>query len=362
MVYIYFSKYWKGDTKNVTTKTEQEEKENGTTGIEGNESGSGSGSNTPSGNGIEDGGHDNSGNNTGTGERGIVSDGTSVGESTDVGTGTEHVEDVHNGTDTGRQHTVPSGDTESSTESAIERRRRLDRERKREQRERDRASRNNPSTSTSTGSTRRASTTEQKKTSPLVVKPDEQKAPRQVKNTPVQSVAEKRRGTTKAGDINSSEMSDFIQGIFSIIGLVTMSTHWKLSKAEADQIADPLTVMLNKQNAKKKKKVNEVMTPMLLLTAISAIVVPRLLLTIGEWKHKNEQRKQQRAIAEHRARNTSGQVAGETHRGSGGMDTEVARAIVPSTNGRNEYERQNDDANVTSVYPNVPPTLVRLAD
>jgi hypothetical protein len=64
-----------------------------------------------------------------------------------------------------------------------------------------------------------------------------------------------------------------------------------VTEDEANQIAEPLTRILNKMNKKKKSKVNDYMAPMLLITAIGSILVPRLMITTMEWREKANERK-----------------------------------------------------------------------
>jgi hypothetical protein len=195
---------------------------------------------------------------------------------------------------------------------------------------------------------------------PSPLKPKDQGTPRPAKSRPTSQTA-KARSKGKAGDIDDSEMSMFIEGVFSLLGSM-LGSHWFIQKDEAEQISVPLVKMLNKQNKKRKDKVNDMMLPMLLMTAIGSIIVPRLIIQSAEWKVKRIERK----VAEQKRANTAGGQdlsgiksrtnTGETSTSSGGMATEVARPYFPN-------ERTGHDVQESNQYvPTLPPSLIGLSD
>ncbi|WID10853.1 hypothetical protein phiG2_10 [Lysinibacillus phage phiG2] len=159
---------------------------------------------------------------------------------------------------------------------------------------------------------------------------------------------------TKAGDIVPTEMTMFLEGIFSLLGGI-LGSHWMITTEEAKQISEPLVKILNKQNKKRKDKVNDMMLPMLLVTAIGSIIVPRLMIQISEWKVKSNDRKlrarQQQLQRANSARIESGNSAGEINQRGGGMD-------APTSGTPREHEgRGHDVENATQHIPTVPASL-----
>ena len=101
----------------------------------------------------------------------------------------------------------------------------------------------------------------------------------------------KQRSSTKAGDIDRKELTDFLTGLFGVLG-ATAGVHWFITEDEADSIAKPLATILNKMNKKKKDNINGYMAPMLLLAAIGTVVVPRMMTQTQLMKgRKNHVRK-----------------------------------------------------------------------
>jgi len=260
--------------------------------------------------------------------------------------------------DTGRTTIPIDGDAEHEGESPQDRKRRLDRERK----ARKRAELRGDSDSTGTSGTRGAGNRSESEKQPpsLVVEetpipkpspaPKEQGTPKPTK-TRATSASNAR---TKAGDIVPTEMTMFLEGIFSLLGGI-LGSHWMITTEEATQISEPLVKILNKQNKKRKDKVNDMMLPMLLVTAIGSIIVPRLMIQISEWKVKTNERKQrvrqQELQRANSARVESGNHPGEVNRGSERVDAPSA-----GTTG----ERQGggyDDQDGTYHIPTVPPSL-----
>ena len=111
--------------------------------------------------------------------------------------------------------------------------------------------------------------------------------------SPIKTISVKeKKALQKAGDISPDEMNQFICGVFGILSVVAGS-HWAIADDEGEQIAKPLSIILNKQNKKAKDQINSMMAPMLLISAIGAIIIPRLMITISQMKErkKDEQRK-----------------------------------------------------------------------
>lgn len=193
-----------------------------------------------------------------------------------------------------------------------------------------------------------------------VLKPKSQGSPREVKAKPTSQTA-KSRSKAKAGDIDDSEMTMFLEGVFALLGSV-MGGHWFISSDEAEQISVPLVKMLNKQNKKRKDKVNDMMLPMLLITAIGSIIVPRLIIQTSEWKVKRIERQ----LAEQKRANTAGGQnlsgiksrtdSGETSNSSGGVVAEVARSPFNNESTRHDVKESNQ------YVPSLPPSLIGLSD
>lgn len=351
----------------MAVKTEQEEAEHGTN--TGNESGSGSGSGT--------------GNESGTGSKGAgnttegstvdgVLTGASDGEtgSTRKGNGGTEGNDSsdkpNNGIVDGGQGTDlqgTGGTTPNDDESPIERKRRLDRERKQRQREQQRA--DSTGTTDNNGTRGASNGNEQKnRVEKVLVEKPTTKPPIKAQGTPLVATPKvvgqaARRAKVKQGDIDPQELKMFLQGIFSLLGTVLGSpATWNVPDDEALQIAEPLTLMLNKQNKKRKDKMNEMLTPMLLVSAIGAIIVPRILITLEELKIKREIRRTTKQLHQHRAANTSGQSTSKINTGNGRMASENT-GVAQSVEGQSEIR---DDEHASSVAPNVPPEVARLFD
>lgn len=225
------------------------------------------------------------------------------------------------------------------------------------------------SSRTGTSGTRGAGTSDKQTSSvvvvdepsiPSVLKPKEQGSPRPTKSTPTsQSARSKAKG--KAGDIDDSEMSMFIEGVFSLLGSM-LGPHWFITKDDAEQISVPLVKMLNKQNKKRKDKVNDMMLPMLLMTAIASIVIPRILIQTEEWKVKRYARKLEE---QKRANSAGGQAldklrpgshSGETSISSRGMAPETPEPTFGNETGGHDVKESNQ------YVPSLPPSLIGLSD
>lgn len=265
----------------------------------------------------------------------------SKGQSTgDPGRGSGSDTKMEPGGDRGDRVESVQSDEPNRDESPADRKRRLDRERKRELRRR-----NTGSTGTSGAAGTGGSSGDQK--SPTVV-PLRQKEPKNVKPKPTSTQV--KSGKKKNDDIDEGELTAFIIGIFNLFGGI-MGSHWYISKDEAEQISEPLTRILNKQNKKLKSKTNDMMAPMLLITAIGSIVVPRMAIQVMEWKEKkNERRIRERNVSGLRPRTDSGQA----DRGRGELEREAAGDHEEREVQQNEYARKNDVEHV----PTVPSFLV----
>jgi len=119
--------------------------------------------------------------------------------------------------------------------------------------------------------------------------------------------------------------------------------HWVIDEDEADQIAKPLAGMLNKMNKKRKDSIGNMMTPMLLITAVGAVVVPRVMITLAEWKEKRTNaRNTNRAYAR-------GSDPNKAVTGSGGVAPEAA-----GTDQRTVIESTDDGKGSNHSIPTVP--------
>lgn len=341
------------------TTTKEEEKDNERS------SGTRSDSDRGSGEGRTDNGSDN-GTDTINGD---ISGGTKSKSGTD-GNNVESVGD--DGKSTGTKQAVGATDSrtelsnvgtsgEPSGESDVDRKRRLDRERKQRQRA---AKRDSDNSRTSNGTGRTRTDDNENETSVLLVEvPEPKKAPK-AQGTPkaakpkVTSAAAKK-GRAKAGDIDSSEMSMFIEGVFSLLGS-TLGSHWFIIPEESEQISVPLVKMLNKQNKKKKDKVNDLMLPMLLVTAIGSIIVPRLLIQLEEWKVLKNERKQREAQRANSA-NLGGGTKSRLGSGKANASSERMATEDSPTFGTVE-EHRHDVHNANELIPTVPSSLADWSD
>lgn len=235
-----------------------------------------------------------------------------------------------------------SDDEESlgGNESDEERRRRIKRERDRAYRARKRAEQlgGNPidTRTSTTGGTRGSSGSENSSSLVLVNK---QAAPKEPKVNPTST---KTKGVRKGNkdDVNTDELTAFIIGVFNLAGGLAGS-HWFVTEDEANQIAEPLTRILNKMNKKKKSKVNDYMAPMLLITAIGSILVPRLMITTMEWREKaNERKRNKLRTSPIQTIPTPPSVGEQAPRGDG-----------------EQPERRNDGENAPQFVPTVPPEI-----
>jgi hypothetical protein len=174
----------------------------------------------------------------------------------------------------------------------------------------------------------------------LVNKQKEPKAPK------VSPTSTKTKGVRKGNkdDVNADELTAFIIGVFNLLGGIA-GAHWFVSEDEANQIAEPLTRILNKMNKKRKSKMNDYMAPMLLITALGSIVVPRLMITTMEWREKANERKQNRL-----RQNTI--QAPSAPRGMGGETTRDTHEPVE--------ELERDGENAPQFIPTVPASLTGL--
>lgn len=118
----------------------------------------------------------------------------------------------------------------------------------------------------------------------LVPTPKAQSKPQPTKVTPTNV---KAKSNVKAGDINPDELTEFLLGVFGILATIG-GEHWIIYENEAETISKPLTSILNKMNKKRKDNVTSMMAPMLLVTAVGTIIVPRALITLATWKEKKE--------------------------------------------------------------------------
>jgi hypothetical protein len=236
-----------------------------------------------------------------------------------------------------------SGDRSESlerNESDEERRRRIKRERDREYRARKRREQlgGNPSdTRTSTTGGTRGSSGSQNPSSLVLV--NKQATPKEPKVNPTST---KTKGVRKGNkdDVNTDELTAFIIGVFNLAGGLAGS-HWFVTEDEANQIAEPLTRIMNKMNKKKKSKVNDYMAPMLLITAIGSILVPRLMITTMEWREKaNERKRNKLRTSPIQTIPTPPSVGEQAPRGDG-----------------EQPERRNDGENAPQFVPTVPPEI-----
>jgi hypothetical protein len=158
----------------------------------------------------------------------------------------------------------------------------------------------------------------------------------------VKPTSTKTKGTRKgkADDVNADELTAFLIGVFNLLGGL-MGGHWFITEDEAEQISEPLTRILNKMNKKKKSKVNDYMAPMLLITAIGSIIVPRLMITAMEWREKaNERKRKQKQLTQFKpspaetpspSRSVGGETSGADDREqTGGDNGENAPQFLPT--------------------------------
>jgi hypothetical protein len=82
---------------------------------------------------------------------------------------------------------------------------------------------------------------------------------------------EKKESLTSSKDVQL-----LIDGIFTVVSLKG-GEHWKLSKIESEQIAQPLTNILEKHNL--LEKVGNISDGMALVIATISIVIPRILIS-----------------------------------------------------------------------------------
>lgn len=120
----------------------------------------------------------------------------------------------------------------------------------------------------------------------LAVTLPKQGKPRSVK-TKVENIKNKK---SKPGDIDSDTLGKFVQGIFGVVAVVG-GAHWVIDETESEAISDPLATMLNKMNKKKKDNLAALMSPILLVTAIGTVIVPRAMITIEQMKMERERLK-----------------------------------------------------------------------
>jgi hypothetical protein len=175
----------------------------------------------------------------------------------------------------------------------------------------------------------------------------EQKEPK--KNT-VKPTSTKTKGTRRAGkdDINTDDLTAFLIAIFNLLGGL-LGSHWFIQEYEAEQISEPLTRILNKMNKKRKTKVNELTAPLLLFTAISTIVIPRLTITVMEWKEKaNERKRNQSKRTQFRPNSEQAPSV------SRGMDREAPRDHDEQPSGGHDGE------NAPQHTPSVPTEIIGL--
>jgi hypothetical protein len=168
---------------------------------------------------------------------------------------------------------------------------------------------------------------------------NKQNPPKEPKVTPTST---KTKGVRKGNkdDVNTDELTAFIIGIFNLAGGLAGS-HWFVTEDEANQIAEPLTRILNKMNKKRKSKVNDYMAPMLLITAIGSILVPRLMITTMEWREKANERKRNKLIQSTRKIASPPPSVGEQ-----------------APRGTSEQpERGHDGENAPQFVPTVPPEI-----
>jgi hypothetical protein len=159
----------------------------------------------------------------------------------------------------------------------------------------------------------------------------------------------KKKKSAKAGDIDESEMTAFILGVFGLLAAVLGPT-WIVSEDEADQISDPLCRILNKQAKKKKDQINAMVAPMLLVGAIGTIVVPRMMITISDWKEQKNERIREKQRTQSRT-NPS-----ETPRNSESDRAESTENDRASSEGFANVENDHH------VLPSLPPSLTHITD
>jgi hypothetical protein len=133
---------------------------------------------------------------------------------------------------------------------------------------------------------------------PSVTNGLETKAPKNVR--PSRAASAKAGAAKKdTGDITDAEtLSVLIQTGFGMLAGVTRRKHWEIQEDEAVSIAKPASNMIQKLTSKQKQKINQLAAPIMLVSAIASVVVPRLIIDMAMAKETNQNERVKKQVSQ----------------------------------------------------------------
>jgi mannitol-specific phosphotransferase system IIBC component len=79
---------------------------------------------------------------------------------------------------------------------------------------------------------------------------------------------------------------------------VTRRKHWEIQEDEAVSIAKPASNMIQKLTSKQKQKINQLAAPIMLVSAIASVVVPRLIIDMAMAKETNQNERVKKQVSQ----------------------------------------------------------------